>query len=36
MKNTLFRQNGEAHLSYGTIKFVLEAGVYSILFPYEN
>jgi hypothetical protein len=36
MKNTLFRQKEETHVSYGLIQSVLGAGVYGTLLPYEN
>jgi hypothetical protein len=36
MKNTLFRQYGETHVSFRTLQSVLEWGVSRKLFPYEN
>jgi hypothetical protein len=36
LKNTLFRQNVETHVSYGTIKSMLVAGVPCTLFHYDN
>jgi hypothetical protein len=33
MKNDLFKQNGETHVSYGTVQSVLEAGVLACCFP---
>jgi hypothetical protein len=36
MKNTLFRWNGEIHVSCGRTQSVFEAGVSNTLFLYEN